>query len=383
MSTKKTFQTFCLSFLLFISFSSTGISADNTPSKFYPTVYGEIEITEPILIELIDSPPMQRLKGVHQYGVGHYISDEEEYSRYDHSMGVFHLLRNHNCSLDEQIAGLLHDVSHTVFSHLGDHFFDYVAKEDSYQDKIHDAILKKSGIETILNKYQITTEKIHHKNKQFKGLEQDLPHLCADRIDYNLQGAYLRGWISQNEMMNLFNDLEFDGKSWSLSNEVLAEKLSNFSIHMTTACWSSIPNHLGNEWLSEALLRGIQMNMITLNDVYHGEDKALWELLFHSDDEVLQELFFKIQHVDELYTLAIEDENAQHIPMKFRGINPLIRTEEGLKELSKLNASFNEKFLIEKADAEKGWKITLGQPIHSPVSDARIGIIMDNEVLTL
>ena len=88
------------------------------------TFYGSIDVQEPVLIDLIHSPAVQRLKRVHQYGVAFYTTHKENYTRYDHSLGVFAILRLKEASLQEQIAGLLHDVSHTAFSHVGDWAYD-------------------------------------------------------------------------------------------------------------------------------------------------------------------------------------------------------------------------------------------------------------------
>src|SRR5690554_3955482 len=78
------------------------------------TLYGDITITEPVLIELLQDPAMQRLKEIRQYGSNYYTIKKQDYNRFDHSVGVFALLRIYGASLHEPIAGLLHDVSHTV-----------------------------------------------------------------------------------------------------------------------------------------------------------------------------------------------------------------------------------------------------------------------------
>ena len=80
-------------------------------SKTIHTIYGTFIITEPVLIELFESKAMQRLKKVHQFGISHYVHKGIDYTRYEHSVGVFALLRRYNQSLPEQISGLLHDVS--------------------------------------------------------------------------------------------------------------------------------------------------------------------------------------------------------------------------------------------------------------------------------
>src|SRR5579872_6615413 len=101
------------------------------------TFYGSIEVEEPVLLELIHSPSFQRLKSIHQYGVAYYTTHREEYNRFDHSLGVFAILRAKGAPLDEQIAGLLHDISHTAFSHVGDWVFGKEYQEDDYQSIIY------------------------------------------------------------------------------------------------------------------------------------------------------------------------------------------------------------------------------------------------------
>jgi HD superfamily phosphohydrolase len=109
------------------------------------TFYGSSEVEEPVLLELIESPAFQRLKYIHQYGVAYYTTHSEEYTRYDHSLGVFAILRAKNCSLEEQIAGLLHDVSHTTFSHAGDWIFGKENQEKDYQNCLQAAFTQQDS----------------------------------------------------------------------------------------------------------------------------------------------------------------------------------------------------------------------------------------------
>ena len=69
-------------------------------SRQIDTFYGSIEVQEPVLLEIIDSPIFQRLKNIHQYGISYYNTIyREEYNRYDHSIGVFAILRANNSSI--------------------------------------------------------------------------------------------------------------------------------------------------------------------------------------------------------------------------------------------------------------------------------------------
>jgi len=85
------------------------------------------------LLDLIDTPEVQRLRRIHQLGVSHVTYPGAEHSRLSHSLGVLHLMQQalqHAKASgfeDSQVrrarepllaAALLHDVGHGPFSHL-------------------------------------------------------------------------------------------------------------------------------------------------------------------------------------------------------------------------------------------------------------------------
>ncbi|MBN1914979.1 MAG: HD domain-containing protein [Parachlamydiales bacterium] len=325
-------------------------------SRVYETVYGDVVIQEKILIDLIEHPVFQRLKKIHQYGVGYYINDHESYSRYDHSMGVFYLLRTKGLPIKEQIAGLLHDVSHTAFSHFGDYFFNHNSLNNSYGDTIHTWFLDQSGLVEVLRKYGLSAEDVEPSKEKFPALEQDLPHLCADRIDYNLQGAFLRGDITRKEMMEIFDDLQFDGEKWSFSRVDLAEKLSAFPMKMTFECWGSVPNYFGNIWLTKALKIAIRKGIFSLKDINLGNDQEIWDFLIASKDPDIQCYMRKIKKVNGLYQLVQKEEDVL-LSIKFRGIDPWIRISN--KRLSEILPNYLIQFNKAKELANSGWKIRM------------------------
>src|SRR5258708_5737147 len=124
---------------------------------FNDQIYGQVEIIEPVLIEIIQSEEIQRLKGINQYGLpDHLYHHKKGFSRFTHSVGVTLLLKHLDASLEEQVAGSLHDVSHRTFSHL----YDWVmtdhtqpgVKED-LQDQNHINFITSSNIPQILDKF--------------------------------------------------------------------------------------------------------------------------------------------------------------------------------------------------------------------------------------
>ena len=111
--------------------------------KYIDRVYGEFEITEPVILELINSASLQRLKDVDQAGYRplwvkpDVDTGEYDHSRFAHSVGVYLLLRKYGVSLEEQIAGLIHDISHSAFSHCIDYILNSGSeKKHDHQDNI-------------------------------------------------------------------------------------------------------------------------------------------------------------------------------------------------------------------------------------------------------
>ena len=101
------------------------------------TIFGTVEVTDAVVIELLHHPAMTRLKGVDQHGPPTYWMGTPTFDRYTHSVGVYVLLKKFGAPLVEQIAGLLHDASHTIFSHLADRLFK-TGNQLAYQDRIHE-----------------------------------------------------------------------------------------------------------------------------------------------------------------------------------------------------------------------------------------------------
>ncbi len=95
------------------------------------------------------------------------------------------LLKKYDASLEEQIAGLLHDVPHTAFSHVVDFVFG-TGKHQGYHERFMKQVIYDSEIPSILEEHGIDVEEVLDESN-FKLLERGVPDLCADRIDYFLR----------------------------------------------------------------------------------------------------------------------------------------------------------------------------------------------------
>lgn len=329
--------------------------------KQIDTFYGPLDVDEPVVLELIESPVFQRLKHIHQYGVAYYTTHKEEYNRYDHSLGVFAVLRVHGASLEEQIAGLLHDVSHTVFSHVGDWIFKKANQEKDYQNSIHTVFLEKSGLAAILRRYHYNSEQFFPQEQSFPALENSLPDLCADRIDYNIQGAYYQGFITYEEAISIFTDLRFIDNRWVSSLPEQMKKLVRFSLLMTQECWGSPTNYLTSQWLADAIIRGLELGCISYEELHFGTDQVIWEKLIHHQDPCIQENIHKVLNSQDFFSITDFNEADMVIKSKFRGINPWIQSKSSYERLLSIDPELQKEYEEVQQTIGLGWPIKLEQ----------------------
>ena len=321
------------------------------------TFYGSIEVGEPVLIDLIHSPAMQRLKKVHQYGICFYTTYKENYTRYDHSLGVFTILRLKGASLEEQIAGLLHDVSHTAFSHVGDWVFGKEFQEQDYQSTIHTLYLMNSGVAKILAKYGYGIDEFSLSEKRSFMLEKSLPDLCADRIDYNIQGAFYQNMLTKEECQTLVDGLAYVDGRWVLSSKELAVKLARFSVFMTEACWGSADDYVLSKWLAEAILRGIKTGLLSWNDLHFGVDQEIWDALSASNDPVIRNRMSMIASPREHYRVVSPEEAVIQVRFRCRGIDPWVRNGDSIVRLSSLDHEYASSLQRLRELSVEGWPI--------------------------
>lgn len=159
-------------------------------------IYGSFEL-QPLFRDLIQTRLFQRLKGIHQGGAIIIADPSITLTRYEHSIGVMLLIKKLGGSLEEQVAGLLHDLSHTAFSHLVDYVLDY--ENEDYHEQIFATYLSDPEIVEILNRYGLDYRQFLDL-EQFSVLDYPMPSLCADRIDYTLRDLYHLKKISKEDM---------------------------------------------------------------------------------------------------------------------------------------------------------------------------------------
>jgi len=266
-------------------------------------IYGKVKIEEPVILELIKSSSLQRLKGIDQVGYLPLCSkllgfrySKVKHDRLEHSMGVFILLKKFGASIKEQIAGLIHDVSHPVFSHC----IDYALKEGSeknqtYQDKIFADFVLNSEIPKILNKFIFRINEILNKNN-FPLLEKELPDLCADRIDYCLRNAFIYEEIDLKKINYFLGHFLIRNDSWVFKNFKSAKKFANLYLKMNKLYWSGFPSAVMFKTVGDTIKYALQGGYIKKEDLFTTDEEVIAKIKEKlNKDEVLEMLFGRMQ----------------------------------------------------------------------------------------
>lgn len=300
-------------------------------------IYGKFRIDEPVLIDLIDSQPLQRLKRISQLGLLDSYYYKKGFSRYDHSIGVMLILRHFDASLEEQVAGLLHDVSHAAFSHLYDWVFGDATKpgnQEELQDARHLEFVKKSKLRKVLEKYGYDVDRIsaHH---HFSLLERELPDLCADRVDYSLRE------MPVSLAKKIFNGLTtFNGKIVGDSRET-AENFAKSFLDLQMNHWQGYESTSRHNYMAGILRYALRRGIVTEADFFIDDEHIVDRLKGSNDPKILTGLqFIEARKIEQVQA-------GSTVYKKFRYIDPEFMEEGKVKRLSKVDPNFQK--ILEEA----------------------------------
>ena len=201
--------------------------------------------------DIIDTPPFQRLRQIHQLQSAWIVYPGAEHTRFQHSLGTMHLcgifanhlyspLRNKingptnlpetNMLVEElRLSGLLHDIGHGPFGHLLDDTFLFPNYKITHED-ISQKIIK--------NEYQEKISKINRSpygkfsgDLNFKNLINRIKHNNEDYFTENYQKSLykiLHGIWTADTLDFIQRDAYFCGtKEYSMID---ADRLINSSI---------------------------------------------------------------------------------------------------------------------------------------------------------
>ncbi|PWK79610.1 hypothetical protein LX99_00067 [Mucilaginibacter oryzae] len=238
--------------------------------KLADNLYGQFEI-ELVLADLLYSTPVQRLRNVHQGGAIFLVNPAINHTRYQHSVGVMYLVKWLGGSMEEQIAALLHDASHTAFSHVADYIFENL--NEDYHESIFEDVIVQSEVPAILKRHGYSIDILF--NQQHKILEQPLPALCADRVDYTLRDLYHAGLITLAEVKCFLTQLVLQDDKIALLSGGSALWISNKFLQLNNNYFKKPEHVYANIKMAGLLKYALQNGVINTGDLLKDDFDVL------------------------------------------------------------------------------------------------------------
>lgn len=276
------------------------------------------------LKKYIELPIMQRLSGIGLLCGTDWTSLYKNrffYSRLDHSVGVALIIWNFTKDKTQTIAGLLHDVSTTVFSHVSDFRKGDALTQTSTEEPTTKMILSDSALCKLLESDGIEPKDVVDYHI-YPIADNEIPSLSADRLEYMYpSGLALDGSWTFEEIAKTYNDLII------LKNEENKDELGFKTIEMAELyckkfCMIGHILQLNENKLSLQLLSQIMSKAVEL-DVLQEED-----FMTLSESKIIE----KIESFISKKTLSLEEQKFATMYNTFRKMTKVEHTNQKLPE---------------------------------------------------
>jgi len=294
-------------------------------------IYGECEIKDQILVDLAASKSIQRLKGVAQYGWHDKNYPYAGFSRYEHSVGVMLLLKRLGADLKTQVAGLLHDISHTAFSHCVDFVFDH-AKNEDFHDKAIKDFFQKTDANIIVEEYGYNPEEIINM-ENFSIIRNEIPNASADNIDYALREFEI--WANPGVAQDILNNLVIIDDEIIFKKFNLARIFADTFLRLQTEHWGSFDASSRFYRMAKILKTAIADKIITEDDLF-VDDQHVIQKIYESQRNDLIGILESAQEKE------IKQKLGNQVIKKFRYVVPKVLIDNEVKDLTTIDLSFVE-----------------------------------------
>ena len=205
-------------------------------------VHGYIQLNL-TAVQIIDTPRFQRLRRVRQLGFSYLAYPGANHTRFEHSIGVYHLACQLTHLIDEvdvrrevEMAALLHDIGHGPFSHTTEE----IIKNRTRRTHIDiEDILAEPIVAEVLEAHEISPKQVmkHIRGETYES-QILTSEIDVDRMDYLVRDSHYTGAAyGLIDHQRLLHEIHFHGTKLGveLGGLQAAEALliSRFLMHPT------------------------------------------------------------------------------------------------------------------------------------------------------
>ncbi|MBQ6791010.1 MAG: HD domain-containing protein [Paludibacteraceae bacterium] len=341
-------------------------------------VFGFLSIPNELIYDVLQHPYVQRLNRIRQLGLSYLVYPGAMHSRFGHSIGAMHLMREAILSLrlkgveiteDEEtsamIAILLHDIGHGPFSHVLEHtIVDGVTHEDI-------SLLMMERINMDLNG-QLDMAISIFKNEYPKHFLHQLisSQLDVDRMDYLCRDSFFtgvqEGRVASERLLKMLDvrddKLVVQVKGiYSVEKFLVARRLMYWQVylHKTSVaaeqhlikilCRAKELARSGKDLFCSPALRYFLYQPVTF-DMFSPTSEALEQYALLDDNDVLSAIKSWIAGPDKVLSLLSRSFINRQL---FRG--QLLEAPLTEAQKNELNRQYAEALSIDEKEAEYCW----------------------------
>ena len=227
-------------------------------------------------------------------------------------------------SLEEQIKALLHDISHSAFSHV----IDYVLgnENENWHDIIQDKFLEKNDLIEIFERYGLDVKGI--MSTYYETLDADLPDLSYDRLDYTLRDMYNEKTINKKEIDEFLKHLVICDNKLCIDSIEMGKWFSELYHKEVTEYISAPLNKYANTMLTKLLKKTLKKDIVKLSDFELTDDVMMEKI----NNSYMKKEMENIKNRKDFKEFILSGDK---IKSKKRFINPYIVIGEKLRRLNR------------------------------------------------
>ena len=310
--------------------------------------YGVLSENFPeFLIDYIETPRMQKQDGI-SCSCGKYYSKmydiELWYSSLEHSIAVALVIWHFTHDKKQTLSGLFHDISTPAFKHCIDFMNGDHEKQESTEDLTKTMIMESKEIMSLLKRDNINIDEVCDYHI-YPIADNDTPMLSADRLEYTLSnglGQIKKIW-DLDEIKKIYSNIiivdKEDGTPEMCFKDIeiadrFVEVMSELSI-----LYMDDKTRFGMQFLADIMKRMSELKLITVSDLYELSEKEIIDKIKVTKDYNISDCFKKWQEGNEVKVSEEEpkDKYSVKVKAKKRYIDPLVKTEDGIKRISEVS----------------------------------------------